>query len=542
MKKKTSSKKGITRRDFLKRTAKGATVASISLGFPMIAKNVFGGPTKQVIVTAWDASGTAGWDFHKTTMKTQDKGPADSCYEGLVAWDRRKADLRMLMPGLAEDWEVSGGGLVWTFKLREGVRWHHNYGVDWGEFTSEDCEFSFNRGRKFKYKKYFDFIESYQALDKYTIKVTLNRQTDPNTVKGLLTNYRGGFIACKRAIEQLGDEISLKPVGTGFMKLKKYIPNTYSEWAAHEDYWRGRPFLDSHRQMYMKDLSSREMAFQKGEAQMIQGHLSQKWYEKAAGLKDADPIVIGPGLIAVLHINTTRKPFTDIRIRKALMHAIDREALQKFIGKDITKRQVSPVPHDYLGSTKDVATYDYDPDKARKLLEDAGYPKGFDTEMQISEIDDYLRPMQVIQQMLKKVGIKLGLKVITHSAYHKQIRKDVNPLVIYGCSRFPTGQQILTQFYHSDSIVGTPTAVTNFSHYTGVDKEIDAAALEVDVNKKIKYWQEAQKKVMDDAVACPLYIYMQCWVKKTWVDLGYEFTSNLKYSPLLSERTRILPH
>jgi peptide/nickel transport system substrate-binding protein len=533
---KKKQRMGITRRSFLQGAA-----ASAILG-PWVLRNAFASSPKQELVVAWAASNTIGWDFHKLSMKTQEMGIVDSCFEGLLEWDKAKANPMLIAPSLAETWEVSKNQTEWTFKLRDKVRWHKNYGIDWGEFSAEDCEYSLKRGLAGKGKEFLEVIEDCKAIDKRTFKVMLKRPTDAISVKMMLSNYREGRIVCKKAVEQLGPDYSFKPVGTGFLKLSKVSPDTFSEWIANEDYWRGKPNLSAVRHLYIKDLSSREMAFQKGEAHLIQGQMSQKWYERAGELKDAEPLVIAPGLILVLHINTTRKPFTDIRVRQALMYAINREGLRKFIGKDVTKPAVSPVPHDYLGSTKDVELYNFNLDKAKQLLEKAGYPKGFEIEVQISELDDYLRPMQVLQQMVKKVGIDLKLKVVTHSAYHELIRKDANPLIIYGTARLPVAGQMLNPFYHSSAIVGTPTAITNFSHYTGVDKELDAATVETDVDKKVGYWEAAQKKILGDAAAFPLYIYMQCWVKKSWVDLGYKFESNLEYSPLLSYKTKILSH
>ncbi len=538
MQKKDNRQQGITRRDFIK----GTTAATVALGIPFITRHADARPIKQELVIAWDASGTAGWDFHKVTQKTQERGASCTCYNSLIEFDRRKVDLNLLMPALASDWDISEDGLEWTFKLLEGVRWHDNYGVEWGELTAEDIEYSIKRSLSFGGKQQFSSVKDFKILDKYTLKMMMQTPQSQIDVMAMVAKTPQCFIASKKAIEKLGDDFNLKPVGTGFFKLDKYVPNTYSEWVPHERHWRGRPMLDRVRHMYMKDLSSREMAFQKGEAHMIQGLVSQRWYESASKLKDADPVLVGPGSIMVLHFNTSREPFKDKRLREAVMHAIDRETLEKFIGKNITRRQISPLHRDYMGYTEDVKRYDYNPDKVKELLEKAGSPKGFEVEMKISEIDDYLTPMQVVQGMLKKVGITLKLNVVTHSAYHKLIRQDVNPLVIYGCDRFPTGQQLLEQFYHSKSIVGTPKAVTNFSHYNGIDKELDTADTEVDVNKKIQLWQEAQKKIMEDAVAYPMYIYQRCWVKKKWVDLGYHFESNLEYSPLLSEKTRILAH
>jgi peptide/nickel transport system substrate-binding protein len=526
---------GMTRRGFLHGAA-----ASAILG-PWVLRSAFAGAPRQGLVIGWSASNTVGWDFHKLSMKTQEMGIVDSCFEGLLEWDKAVADPKRIGPGLAEAWEVSKDKLEWTFNLRDKIRWHNNYGQDWGMFTAEDCEFSLKQGMAGKGKEFLEAIRDCKAIDRRTFRVSLKRPLDPISVKMMLSNYREGRIVCRKAVEQLGLDYPFKPVGTGFMKLARVSPDTYSEWVANEDYWKGRPALSSVRHLYIKDLSSREMAFQKGEVHMIQGQMTQKWYERAGELKDAQPLVMAPGLILVLHVNTRRKPFTDIRVRQALMYAIDREGLRRFIGRDVTKQAVSPVPHDYLGSTKDVELYSFNPDKARQLLEQAGFAKGFEVEVQISELDDYLRPMQVIQQMVKKAGIDIKLKVVTHSAYHSLIRKDANPLIIYGTSRLPVAGQILNPFYHSNAIVGTPTAITNFSHYTGVDGELDAATQETDIDKKVAHWEAAQKKIMGDAVAFPLYIYMQCWVKKSWVDLGYKFESNLEYSPLLSHKTRILP-
>ena len=109
-----------------------------------------------------------------------------------------------------------------------------------------------------------------------------------------------------------------------------------------------------------------------------------------------------------------------------------------------------------------------------KLMAEAGlHLNGFKISTAITEMSDYRRPMEQIQEQLRRVGIHLKMDVLTHTAFHQQIRKDLNPLVLYICARFPTADPILTQFYHSRSIVGTPSAITNFSHYNQIDHLIE---------------------------------------------------------------------
>ena len=107
--------------------------------------------------------------------------------------------------------------------------------------------------------------------------------------------------------------------------------------------------------------------------------------------------------------------------------------------------------------------------------------------MVITEMSDYRRPMEQVQEQLRRVGINLKMDVITHTAFHEQIRKDVNPLVLYVCARFPTADPMLTQFYYSKSIIGTPTAITNFSHYNKIDDLIEKARVEPDPKETESY-------------------------------------------------------
>lgn len=111
--------------------------------------------------------------------------------------------------------------------------------------------------------------------------------------------------------------------------------------------------------------------------------------------------------------------------------------------------------------------------------------------------------------------------------------------MLYVCARFPTADPILTQFYHSKSIVGTPTAITNFSHYNKIDDLIDKARVEIDPKKQKTLWAEAQKKIIEDAVALPFCITKFVFARKVYVDLGYEMRSTLTLVTTIKETTDV---
>jgi peptide/nickel transport system substrate-binding protein len=247
--------------------------------------------------------------------------------------------------------------------------------------------------------------------------------------------------------------------------------------------------------------------------------------------------VFAPGELRTLHMNMNQKPFDDIRVRKAVAHAINRDEIIAFMGADVSQPAFSVVPNGYLGHTDDVVRYPYDPDKAKALLKEAGYPDGFATKAIISKRPPLLAPMQIIQEQLRRVGITLDLEVVEHATYHAQIREDLSPLVLYGAARFPIADTYLTQFYHSASIVGTPTAVTNFSHVKVADAAIEAARAEVNPAKQAALWKTAQQEIMNECVAYPILELLQVWARKDNLDYGYDLKAALTLGPIIDEQT-----
>ncbi len=503
---------------------------SVSIGFYSSAF-----PQEKLVRMALKASDIRSLDPHYGTT-TIDYACIGPMFNGLVRFKPEDINPEKIEPDLAERWERSKDGLVWTFYLRKGVKFHKGY----GELTAEDVKFSLEKAANKTTSGFagdYEALSKAEAVDKYTVRI-LFKSPIPS-VLGILTNYHGGYIVSKKAVMEKGDKFKFDPIGTGPFMLKDYIPKEKVVEVKHPDFFRGKPKLDRVELWFMPDASSREMAFRKGEIDLVEGEREQAWVNKMRGIPGTAIEIFGPGETLALHFNMTKKPMDDIRVRRAICHAINREELMKFLGPDVTEKLVSAIPVNYLGGTDKVPVYEFSPEKAKKLMAEAGYPKGLDLSMVITEMSDYRRPMEQIQEQLRRIGINLKMDVITHTAFHQQIRKDLNPLVLYVCARFPTADPILTQFYHSKSIVGAPTAITNFSHYNKIDDLIEKARVQPDPKKQKLIWAEAQNKIIEDVVVLPLCITKFVFARKTYVDLGYEMRSTLTLVTPIKETTDV---
>jgi len=469
---------------------------------------------------------TAGW---------QDKALLQWIFNGLVRFKPGSMDPRTIEPDLAEEWTSSPDGKIWTFKLRRGVKFHRDY----GELTAEDVVFSLQRAMNPKTSAYsndFAEVKSIEAVNPYTVKITLNNPVP--FLLGLVCNYQTGMIKSKKAVEKLGDKSMTNPIGTGPFMFEEYKAKQYVSCVAHKQYFRGAPKIDRIIYRYIPSTSSRELAFRNGEIDLFYGDRDQRWVERMRGYKDTVVDVFAPGEHRDLHLNMTIKPFDDVRVRRAVAHAINRDEIVQFLGKDVAEPSWSVVPNGYLGQAMEgIPKYDYNPEMAKALLKEAGYPGGFSTKVMITTLEALLKPMQIIQEQLRKVGIQVELEVLEHATWHAQIRQNLSAMVIYGAARVPVADTNLTQFFHSQSIIGTPKAVTNFSHTRAADKEIEDARIETDVKKQLELWKVAQQKLMTECAAVPIFELKQVWGRRASLDYGHVLTGSLNLGPVITEKS-----
>jgi peptide/nickel transport system substrate-binding protein len=492
----------------------------------------------RVVRLAYGSQGAGQLDPHLST-KSQDVILFGMMFNGLVRFKPGSINPGDIEPDLASSWEVSPDGRVWTFHLRQGVMFHHGY----GEMTADDVVYSLQRAadpQRSAVSSDYRAFKKVEAVDNYTVRISL---ADPvPSLLGLVANYQGGYIVSRKAGEKLGESFRLAPVGTGPFAFAEYKTDQYARLVAYNDYFRGRPAIDAIVLNYIPSEASRELAFAKGEIDAFLGRREGRWVERVQKTPGLKVDVFEPGELRTLHLNMTVKPLNDIGVRKAIAHAINRDELRALFGKSVTNLSISPVPNGYLGQSNDVPDYVYDPSKAKALLADAGYPNGLKLSAIISNNEALLRPMQVVQEQLRRVGITLDLDVVEHAAFHAQIRKDLSPLVLYGAARFPAADAYLTQFYHSASIVGTPTAVTNFSHCKVADSEIDAARRETDPARQKALWATAQRKIMEEVCAVPLFEQLQVWARRDTVDYGFPLKGSMSLGPLFTEASTIAKH
>lgn len=481
---------------------------------------------------------------------SQDRALADMLFNGLLRYQpgnapRIEPDLAASIP----EFKMRNGRQEWTVKLRRGVMFHAGPETPAYELTADDVVYSLQKSADEKACAYAgEYIGMrFEKVDPYTVRIILDKPLSAILFLPKLTDYAGGFIVSKRAMETMGAEGFKKhPIGTGPFAFERYAPQDKLFLTVHEQYFRGRPLLDGVVFHLLPDTQARESALQNGELDVIIGSGEKGWPER---MEAAPGIVVdahGVGEVGTIYFNTRMKPMNDVRVRRAIAYALSREAFMTTTSRRFIGRVYSPVPAPFLpgGLTREDAehlglAYAADPERARRLLAEAGYPDGFALNLVTSEKRLYRTYYEALREQLARIGVNCRITVATHSNMHKIIRRDPRAIVIYVAWR-PNADVYLTRFFHSDSIVVTGNRPdTNFAGYSRVDRLIEAARLEIDPEKQVNLWMQAQIRILDDMVAYPIMYTSQCYARRANVDYGHTLDATMALYPQFTEKTRL---
>lgn len=455
-------------------------------------------------------------------------------FEGLVQWDENNR----LQPNLAESWEVSEDGRVYTFRLKRGVKFHNGR-----EVTAEDFKYSIERacdpelaspvsatylndivGALDKLERRADEVKGVEVVDRYTLRITIDH---PKAYFLAKLTYPTAYVVCREAIEQGGDEVNGRrlrinercAVGTGPFKITQYVPGSKVILSANKEYHAGAPQLDGIERPIVLDASTRHAMYERGDLDIVD-------VQKGDLLRDQQDPVLSQELrtfdrAAVFYLGLNQNafpPFRDRRVRLALAYATDKEAIVKVALMGVPQKANGILPPGVLGHDPNLQGIPYDPEKARQLLAEAGYPggKGFPTLVLTfrEKTPDLRRAAEMIkEQYRKELGIQVELREMEWGAFLDALdRKELPFIHLRWMADYLDAQNFLSVLLRS----GAPENVVGYSN-PRFDALCDQADRETDEARRVQLYREAERIAIEDVPWIPLYFQRDVELIKPYV-------------------------
>jgi len=467
---------------------------------------------------------------------------------------------------LAESWEVPDDSTV-IWRVRKGVHWHDKPPTSGRELTADDVAFTFERIWKVPtsyHRNAYPFLVSVKATDKYTVVM----KTKPG-FSGTMweqASYNMGGITPRDMVEKWGNMQDWRAsCGTGPYVLKDYVPGSGATLVRHPNYWmkdplhpeNQLPYPDGIRHLIIKDVSTRLAAMRTAKLDHLGGYYFDNpvdW-DDAMALMQTNPELKYVGAMAAggigiaFRIDKPQLPFYDIRVRRALSMAVDRDAIVEQYYRGNAIKYYAPIPP--IPEYKRIFTplneqpeeirelWEYHPDKAKKLLADAGYPNGFKTSIVCSAPDvDWL---SIVKDYWAKIGVDLKLDVKEWGALQAILVKRSYEGLYPGGGMHMQPRQFVSLRIDN-----------RYNVYMLDDPKINKAYEEVNAN----FWDQKKQEqilketykyvqtlVLDVSIAIPkTYTFWQPWVKNYNGELGqcytikYDFVRNIWLDLAIKEK------
>jgi dipeptide transport system substrate-binding protein len=458
-----------------------------------------------------------GFNPQIATAGTTFDASARPIYNRLVEFERGTTKI---VPGLAESWEVTGNGTIYTFKLRKGVKWQTASGfTPTRDFNADDVLFTMNRqwktdhpyhkvsGGKYEYFNSMglpDILASIDKVDDSTVRFTL-KQPEAPFLANMAMDWASIFsaeYADKMMAAKTPEKVDTDPVGTGPFYRVSYQKDAIIRYKAHPNYWAGKAKLDDLVYAITPDASVRYAKLKAGECHVMP-------YPNPADLAamEKDPtinLMKQEGLnIGYWAFNTEKKPFDDVRVRRALSMAVDKKAIVDavFLGSGVPA--VNPIPPTIWSYNPNVKDIPYNPDGAKKLLAEAGLPNGFEMDLWAMPVQRPYNPnarrmAEIIQADLAKINVKANIVTYEWAEYLKRTKNGDHQSLLLGWTG-DNGDP--DNFLHT--LLGCDAAKdgTNRARwcYKPFDDLVVAAKRTPDLEKRTELYMKAQEVFKDQA-------------------------------------------
>jgi len=496
---KVSTKGGVSMRKLM-----FAVITCLFLVMSAAAPNAFAVARTDVLVIGMATSDIISLDPAKA-FEFSGVGIINQVYDKLLDFPAGRFDKPEL--SLAKSWTVSADGKVWTFKLREGVKFHSG-----NEVTAEDIVYSFQRVVYLKDQPAFILLQfgitedSIKAIDKYTVQITLDKQYAGGLFFSCLAAGVASIVDSKvvKQHEQKTDKypdgdrgltwLSRNSAGSGPFILRKWEKNDRVVLDAFEKHFRHPPKV---KRVIIKEIveaTSRRLQVEKGDID-VAWEMFPDQVRELEGNPDIKIARIAALQIWYLGMNVSKGPLADNRVRKAIRYAIDYDGIIKNIMAGAGVPTNTFIPKGFAGY-EDKIIYRTDLEKARQLLKEAGYPNGFEVTMNHGDQTPYPEVAQVIQNSLARIGIKVKLHKLVSAQLWPTYRAQKHELIL---ARW--GPDYIDPHTNAQPFAdykAKQLAWRNVYYNDKTSELIQKAGVEMDNEKRIALYQLANRIIQEE--------------------------------------------
>lgn len=416
-------------------------------------------------------------------------------YEGLVGRDKDSK----IQPLLAETWNQVDDK-TWEFKLRDDVKFH-----DGTPFNANAVKINFDRlldpNVKAPRAGVFKMVNEVKVVDEFTVQFILNESFAP--LLSILASHEGGIISPK-AIEKSGNNIINEPNGTGPFTFKSWTPGQEIVLIKNEQYFGEKAKVDEVIFKIVPEETTRISMIETGEA-----HIAEPLSVTMIDTVDTSTsmeVYRSEGFgTEYIGFNVEKKPFNDVRVRKAIAHAIEMDSILKGVFNNVGKKANSLLGSQVFGYHEGLKAYEYNLNEAKRLLAEAGYPNGLKTILSTNDAKERVNLAEVVQSQLKGIGIDVEIQVLESGTFVEKRNRGESQMFINSW-RNATGDADYNQYNLFHSASKGPAGNSFFYGNQEVDRLIEAARKESDLEKRKQIYAEAQELEMKDAVFIPVRV------------------------------------